>query len=212
MSDSPRTIAVITGDLVNSTTLGPAGIERAMTALADCANAQGDLQQSPLRFTRHRGDGWQVVLEKPVYYLRTALAFRAALRAESSDFDTYVGIAEGKTSTRIGTDLNRETSTAFSESGTLLDSFKITTGTKARMGHASFDIRATALYLADYISQHWTSTQAQAVLYRLNRKEDVSYTQLAEALGKSRQAAAKSLNAAGYEFIEAALFSLEKGS
>ena len=114
-------IAVLTGDLVHSTELGPEKIERAFKALEDCAQVQEAWHGAPLHFTRHRGDGWQVVLARPEMALRSALAFRAALRAEGEEFDSYVGISDGNASQPIGPNLNSEISEVFHEAGSALE-------------------------------------------------------------------------------------------
>ena len=70
-------------------------IARAFAALGACGDLMEPLNGAPLHLTRHRGDGWQAVLVRPELALRAALAFKAALRAEGAEFDSYIGIAEG---------------------------------------------------------------------------------------------------------------------
>ncbi len=208
MSDSPRTIAVITGDLVNSTALGPAGIERAMTALADCAETQADWHGAPLHFTRHRGDGWQVVLARPEMALRSALAFRAALKATDERFDSYMGISVGVAPLSTE-DLNAATSQVFRQSGIALDVLK-NTQSDVRLDVAPAGILAGAAILADTISQEWTGPQARAIQHTLDPTASFSHTELALNLGISRQAFTKSLKAARGQQIHLALAAIEQ--
>ena len=203
----PRTIAVLTGDLVNSTDLGREKIKRAFRALEDCAAVQEDWHGAPLHFTRHRGDGWQVVLARPEMALRSALAFRAALRTEGVEFDSYMGIAEGQVEGEVGPDLNNETAPAFRNSGELLEDAK--THQTSRILHGSAAALGAAGVLADHISRDWTPTQAQTVMPFLSPDPWPSYTEVAKALGKSRQAVAKSLEAGGMEPLNLALTCLE---
>ncbi|SFR36946.1 hypothetical protein SAMN04488005_1043 [Yoonia tamlensis] len=201
-------IAVLTGDIIGSTALGQDRLADALAALGHCAEMQGEWFGAPLRFTRHRGDGWQVVLAKPEYALRSALGFRAALRAQSADFDSYVAIATGPRPARLSDDLNVENSAAFIASGQLLDFLKATKTGQA-IGHADKGGVGAAAILADHISQGWTQAQAATILQKIIPNDTVSFTEIAQNLGKSRQAVTKSLNAAGFDAIISALSLLE---
>ena len=210
MTAGHRHIAVLTGDLVASTTLGEARIARAFAVLADCATQQEAWHGAPLRFTRHRGDGWQVALAKPALALRSALAFRAALRAEGEEFDSYIAIAVGPVSGKIGQNLNAENAGVFVRSGRNLD---VLTGSDLPIRMACVEDGAlnAAIVLADHISQGWTPPQAAAIGPFLTPGQDLSYTEVARTLGKSRQAVTKSLDAAGHSALVYALDSLEHG-
>ncbi len=207
MSQNTRKIAVITGDLVGSTELGPEKIERAFAALSDCADAQADWHGASLHFTRHRGDGWQVALAKPEMALRSALAFRAALRAEGAEFDSYMGIAEGEVEGEVGSDLNSEASVVFTHSGWAADAAKKMNRQKLVLSYG--EALYAAAVLVDEISQGWTPTQAQTILAAIHPTEKPNYTKIAEDLGKSRQAVTKSLEASSYEAILTALQFIE---
>ncbi|MBR9652021.1 MarR family transcriptional regulator [Thalassovita aquimarina] len=201
-------IAVLTGDLVASTRLPPGQLASAFDALADCAALQADWHRAPLRFTRQRGDGWQVVLARPAFALRSALAFRAALRSGGSEFDSYISIAEGPVAGEIGPDLNAETAEVFVKSGDGLESIK-RSGEAGRMTYQGKGFLNATTVLADHISQHWTPAQAAAILPFLAPGDAPSYTEAARGLGKSRQAVTKALDAAGYPALKIALQSIE---
>lgn len=203
-------IAVLTGDLVNSGTLGPERIARAFRALEACAEMQAGWTGAPLHFTRHRGDGWQVVLTNPQTALRSALAFRAALRAEGEEFDSYVAIAEGPAPDRLLPDLNAHTEDVFVRSGQGLDDLK-KTRSPLRMAHETPGPVDAAVILADRLSQGWTEPQAQAILPMLDPDFTGTQNDIARRLGKSRQAVAKALQAAGWDVLDLALAALEKG-
>ena len=55
MSNQTRKIAVLTGDLVNSTGLGPEKVERAFRALEDCVKEIEGWPVYDIHFSRHRG-------------------------------------------------------------------------------------------------------------------------------------------------------------
>lgn len=212
MSDKTRKIAVLTGDLVNSTGLGPEKVERAFVALEDCAEMQAEwMGGQSLHFTRHRGDGWQVALAEPKYALRSALCFRAALRAEGEEFDSYIGIAEGDIKGVIGPDLNETHGDVFSNSGHTLDMLALLSITE-RMAYAKVPTLHAVTLLVDNISQKWTPPQASALMPFLTSLEEPSYTDVAKALGKSRQSVTKSLESAGLPVLRMTLESLEKGA
>lgn len=210
MTDS-RHIAVLTGDLVNSAALGDAKIAHAFRALEACADAQAGWMGAPLHFTRHRGDGWQVALVRPEMALRSALAFRAALRAEGEEFDSYISIATGPAPERLGADLNTHTEEVFTRSGLGLDDLK-KTRLPLRMAHDNLGSIDAATILADRLSRGWTAAQAAAMLPTLAPDWDGTHASIARQLGKSRQAVTKALAATGAEVIALALDSLEKGT
>ena len=202
-----RHIAVLTGDLVHSTKLGPEKIERAFKALEDCAQVQEAWHGAPLHFTRHRGDGWQVVLARPDMALRSALAFRAALKGESQDFDTYIGIAEGSVTGPVGPDLNNETSEVFQLSGERLAETK--QSPPFLILHASHGAKGAAAILADTLSHDWTTAQAEAILPVLAPDSATNQTRVGKMLGKSRQAIAKAWDAGHLHQLKRAFASIE---
>ncbi|NVK46389.1 MAG: MarR family transcriptional regulator [Rhodobacteraceae bacterium] len=212
MSDKTRKIAVLTGDLVNSTGLGPEKVERAFVALEDCAEMQAEwMGGQSLHFTRHRGDGWQVALAEPKYALRSALCFRAALRALGEEFDSYIGIAEGDVEGEVGPDLNEETNKVFSLSGNALEEIKSNKDLAYRIAYFERGAKDAASILADYISQHWSPIQAATIAPMLLPTGRPTQTEIAKVLGKTRQAVSKALGAAGTEAITISFETLEEG-
>ena len=200
-------IAVLTGDLVHSTKLGPEKIELAFKALEDCAQVQETWHGAPLHFTRHRGDGWQVVLARPEMALRSALAFRAALKAEGDEFDTYIGIADDYIDTEISEDLNKETAPVFANSGIALEYAKATPENRfSYQGHAFLEAVTT---LIDFVSNSWTPTQAATVSPLIEPEGGRTFTDVAGLLGKSRQAVTKSVEASGWSRLDHALRCIE---
>lgn len=204
------TIAVLTGDLVGSTTLGPAKVDAAFGALERAAKDMEAWTGDSLRFTRHRGDGWQVVLTKPEYALRAALVFRASLKALGKEFDSYVGIAEGVIENDLGKNLNVALSDTFIKSGRALDTLKVMQSFKPKMASASRGSIGTAIVLADTLSNEWTETQASLIYPMLARPDNLKYTELAEQFEISRQSVTKSLHAAYFQQIYLALNLLER--
>lgn len=193
---TPQTIAVLTGDLINSTALGPAGIDRAMKALEKAAKKIQTWGVSPLHFTRHRGDGWQVMLDDPRWALRAAIYFRATLQAIESA--AYIGIAEGDVSHTIGENLNFENAEVFALSGRALDNTKFTI---YRINYSRDDVFDALMILVNRICDSWTTTQAATVAAAFDSQDifhDPTATEIAKQLGKSRQAVSKALHSAWF--------------
>lgn len=206
MARSDTITAVLTGDLVHSTSLGRAQIDAAFAALEACATAQEAWHSAPLLFARHRGDGWQVRLARPERALRSALAFRATLRALGTD--AYLAVAEGPAPAELTESLNAQTGEPFTTSGRDLDAMK-QAKTDIRMTHANGGAHAAAFALADFISRDWTEAQAEAMRVMLD-PDRPSFTDVAATLDKSRQAVSKALYSAGIEPVTVALMALEE--
>ncbi|MEM5474846.1 hypothetical protein [Pacificibacter sp. AS14] len=210
MTDKTRKIAVLTGDIVGSTALGPEKLERAFNALKDCAETQAEWMGESLHFTRHRGDGWQVALAEPKYALRSALMFRAALRSEGSEFDSYIGIAEGDITGPLESNLNDQTDGVFTKSGQMLEWIKVEAPQlELTLGHASAGATSACAVLLGQMSQDWTPAQAAPLIRMLHPTDTPTYTEIAKALGKSRQTVAKALDSAGFRSIYSALIDIE---
>lgn len=209
MTKALTNIAVLTGDIVGSTQMSPKDLERAFDALASCAETLSDWHGEDLHFTRQRGDGWQVRLARPKLALRSALAFRAALRSKGKAFSTFMAVAEGPAEpVRPKTDLNTASDAVFVESGRFLDGLK-EQEKPLQLAHAKGGATNAALILADHISQGWTPAQAAAIQPLLIPHLKISYTDVADILGKSRQAVTKALDGGGFHSIWMALQSIE---
>lgn len=209
MTENLTHIAVLTGDIVGSTQMPPEDLERAFDALSISAEVQADWHGEDLHFTRQRGDGWQVRLARPELALRSALAFRAALRCEGKEFSTFMALADGEAGPiRPGIDLNTASDTVFVESGRRLDWLK-DQEKPIQIAHDHGGAIGAALILADHISQGWTPAQAAAIRPLLRPNKKLHYTDVADMLGKSRQAVTKALDGAGFHSIWLALDSIE---
>ncbi|MEJ2000263.1 MAG: hypothetical protein P8X77_02560 [Maritimibacter sp.] len=191
--------------------MGAQKVERAMAALAESAKQQAHWTGESLRFTRNRGDGWQAVVHHPEGALRSALAFRASLKQLDAAYETYISIATGPAPAEISDDLNEMNAPIFVRSGRQLDLLKDRAHKDGVLiADWNWSCAASTAILADCISQDWTPAQAAAMLLYLNPYSDeLTYTDAAEQLGKSRQVITKSLKAAKKDAILKALFLLE---
>lgn len=210
MTTKVQNVTVFTGDLVNSTQLTKAQLAAAFDVLETCAKMAAEWHGASLQFTRHRGDGWQVILAQPKYALRTALYFRASLKALGSEFDTYIGIARGEAAIAIKEDLNSRNEDVFVNSGRALELIKKAKSAEVRIAYLNGGAESAATILADKIVDDWTPTQAETMAHILQAFTETTYTEIAKALGKSRQTVTRTLTAAGFEPVFLALELLEQ--
>lgn len=197
-------VTILSGDLVGSTDLDGPALERAFDGLARAAGDIAGWRGAPVRFTRNRGDGWQICLDPPGPGLREALVMRAGLRRLGRDLETRIAIASGPADLPGSGDLNAASGPAFTASGRLLERLE-----GPLMGHAAGGALAAATVLADEISAGWTEAQARAVLPML-APDPPTQAEAAETLGITRQAVRQALVAAGHPALSRALAALEE--
>lgn len=190
----PKTIAVLTGDIVSSRKAPPKALEQAFAILQQAAADFGQHQDLDLRFTRNRGDGWQVVLTDPSQCFDAILYIIASLRAGQSGLDTRISVAIAPVDTLGSRDLADANGPAFFIAGDQLDKMPRTTRiAMANLGPA----QAAIIDMTDHIIARWTAAQAQAVALALlgpaKTQDDI-----AAHLGITRQAVQNRLASAGF--------------
>ena len=202
--------SILTGDLIRSTSLSGTMLDDAFEGLADAASeiaawtADTPAGFHSTRFTRSRGDGWQIILFSPRLVLRSALYLRASLRRLGHSVDTRIAIATGIADSGLGSDLNSAVGPAFVESGRKLDDMR----EPATMAHVDGGPMAAVVRLADYISQGWTEAQAKA-MYHMLWPSGRTRNSAARAIGVSRQAVDQALASAGYHALKDAMNLIE---
>ncbi len=118
----PCDAAVLTGDLKGSTKGSADDLGRTMALLAKAADELADWPDSQdARFTRSRGDGWQIVVLPPQRALRAALFLVARLAASGDALPTRISIGLGVATSLGTTNLSDATGSAFEHSGRALD-------------------------------------------------------------------------------------------
>ncbi len=161
----PDTAAVLTGDLIGSTKAAPSALEQAMDLLAEAAAEVTDWTQRPsrpdARFTRFRGDGWQMLVAEPGLALRAALVLAARLRAADLDLATRTAIGIGGIDSLGKSSLAEARGSAFEASGRTLDHMG-RTHRLAIDGDGITSFHRIILDLLDQLATHWTRQQAEA--------------------------------------------------
>ncbi|MFC4730408.1 hypothetical protein [Salipiger abyssi] len=202
----PR-IAVLTGDIVDSSSLSAEALGETMAALREAVAAiSGWSADIGAGFSQRGGDGWQAVLDRPALAMRAALYCQACLRRLDRDRATRIALAidDGTLSDAERENPNIAHGPAFTASGRLLE----TLSGHRLMVHAAGGAEAAALRLADHISQGWTPAQARAVCEMLPPGAGPR-AEAAERLGITRQAVNQALWSAGFPALEEALGYLE---
>lgn len=195
--------AVLTGDLIGSRKAGQIATDRAIDAIAEMANRMN----AP--FARNRGDGWQVLLERPELALRFALLCTARLRSLKCPLSRFsVGI--DKIGTERAPSLSAETGNAFVISGKVLDEMpRRSVFGIASMTRELSEMTWAAARLADQVARKWTPEQSEAMFLALDQSEPRGAS-IAKSLGISPAAASYRLQGASWWDIKAVVSAFER--
>ncbi|MFC2969138.1 hypothetical protein [Acidimangrovimonas pyrenivorans] len=193
----PRTVAILTGDLIGSTKADPAAVEQAMAVLASTAAEISAWQAdgADTRFTRFRGDGWQMMLTDPALALRAAVTLMARLRASETGLDSRLAIGIGRLDRAGSDDLSDAAGPAFERSGRALDAMK-RADRMAIDGLAPTRLHRGLLALIDERMSRWTPEQAEAAALYLH-PDNPTLSEIGAELDISPQAVSYRLTGAG---------------
>ena len=163
--------AVLTGDLIGSTEVDPSRVEHTIATLAEAASVFNN--ENPSRFTRYRGDGWQINLKRPGNAVWAAVYLNACLKADPQCLNTRIAIGIGTVESLGAVGLAGANGTAFVASGRSLDS--MTAGqTLALAGEKTDAIQRSLLNFLEHTISGWS--REQAIDYSLanegGRRED----------------------------------------
>ncbi|PYE85875.1 hypothetical protein [Pseudoroseicyclus aestuarii] len=206
---SPKVFAVLTGDLVASERLSAAALDAALATLGDAAARYGKTHDMALRFTRFRGDGWQVLLDTPGLCLEASLYMTARLAGAHPGLSTRIATGLGPVEAFGTADLSDARGEAFTTSGRQLDGM---TGADrlslCRTERAGGGYQQAIFQLAGYICGGWTERQAEAIALAIEHPDDTQDS-LAQRLGVTRQAVQKRLAGAGWGVLREAAEAFE---
>lgn len=202
-SEEAQLVAVISGDLIDSTGAQIDQIEASfaiLTAIADqiqdwCGGDQ------PTLLTQSRGDGWQLVVPSYQYAMRAALTIIAALKGDPNACQTRLAIGIGEVQIR-GKDLSDASGSALVASGRSLDS-----RAKTRSFSISGKINGYDLAIAELLAafvHRWTPNQSQAMALWL-QPDNPTLETVGTKLGISPQAVSYRIRPAGGSSIRRAL-------
>jgi len=202
-----QSIAVITGDFIDSTRAGQPKVDAAMGVLQSIAEDQAARTGTDIRFARYRGDGWQIYSEAADQVFRLAMLILANLQARPELPATRMAIAAGGGNPIPAGGIAAASGEAFVYSGTALDAMR--RGTTLVVVGPAIDPSRHALfsYLA-WQSERWTPEQAEALVLACSHHPPRP-KEVYEVLEITRQAAEARLKGAGYHPIHDALVAFE---
>ena len=224
-----KTYAVLTGDIIGSTKLGPERLEAAMSLLRRLAKEFENTHPESVvgKPDVFRGDSWQLCLQRPFLAVTAAVFIRAGFKAD--DFDTRIGIGWGPVERLHESRISESSGPAFVRSGQALDklgkerSLAIPQfGDHSLTGfeYPSLDMLEVGVGLLDAHLARWTQRESVAVYGTLRKLSQESITMLPQAQTKqgkapTRQAIQDALRRVSWTshvlpFLDAAEKSLEK--
>ena len=223
MTDSMKTYAVLTGDLVKSSRLTIAKSKGAMDRMKKMAGEFAEQHPETIvgRMDTFRHDSWQLLLEHPVLALRAAVFLRAALKMESdakTKYDTRISIGIGRVESVAKRRISDSRGPAFTHSGKGLDAMDgqclvlVAGGENPVLWGV---LERGLLPLLDCAVGDWTPTESRAVYGALKGwTQEISAKNWPrdEKTGKglTRQAVGDSLMRAHWNTVDAVLLWVEK--
>jgi hypothetical protein len=198
--------AVITGDLVGATRHSSDRIDDAMMTIQSAASDIAAWQTPPqdTRFTRYRGDGWQIVIARPSFALRAATVIQAKLIGMGMESRISIGIGKAKS---LGTvSLADASGEAFEISGTQLDNMADAWRIAINKQPPQIDEDGLIASLLGERMGKWTPAQAAAAaMYLASPVRIVTLSEIAQKLGISPQAVNDRILGAGCPLIRSVL-------
>lgn len=200
-----RLNAVLTGDLVGSTSHPSSKVEAAIQAIRAAAGGIAGWQNPAhdTRFTRFRGDGWQIILVEPRLSLRAAVVVQGRLIALG--LESRISIGVGPAESHGSADLSDATGEAFERSGRGLDQMQ----DSARLTIDGAAVLEEDRIIADLLGERmgrWTAAQAEAAAMQLATPDRTPTLQdIGNTLGISPQAVNDRLRGAGGQTIASVL-------
>ncbi len=177
-----KIFAVLTGDIVDSTSLDKAGRKRLKEVLTEAFEQfPSKIKGYSSNYTLFRGDSFQLLLDEPARALKAALLIRVAIKMQNlpaKDARIAIGIGE---IANLMTSLNDADGDALRNSGRGLDHIP----RERRLIMAKDDDNDwrhinTSFYLLDEIMERWTASVAEAWYHTIRGKNQY---EIAEELG-----------------------------
>ncbi len=205
-----RTIAIITGDIVDSTKLNLAERDIMINALQSIPEVLSSFDNVSIEI--FRGDSFQLKINKAEMAAKAAIAIRAWLKSQvelsgKDPLDARIAIGIGSSDYQSET-VSTSDGEAYRLSGRLLDKMQ-----KSRLEVSTpwplvnEELRLSTAFVDDIITS-WTQNQSKIMLLRLQTSK--SHLELAQMLDISRQMVDKSLKSSKEELIESYIDRFER--
>lgn len=187
--------AVITGDIVNSTSANP------KIWLPQLKNELNRTGENPRQWEIFRGDSFQILVEDPAQALASSIRLKAAVKM-LKDLDVRMSIGIGNINHR-SPQITESNGTAFIHSGEkfeLLKKEKINLAVKTDWPDFDRDINL-CLRLALLTMDKWTPNAAEMVKVALDHP-DAAQAELGQFIGIKQNAVSSRLKRAAFDEME----------
>jgi hypothetical protein len=186
-----KTYAVLTGDIVSSSTLGPERMDAAKALLHQLAEEFGEAHPGAVVGVPDvfRGDSWQICLQLPALAVTAAVFVRAGFKAD--DFDTRIGIGWGAVERLNQNRISESSGQAFTRSGLALDGLgkgrrlALARSDQTSSGPLPPDILGAGVGLLDALIARWTQREAAAVYGTLRKLPQEAIAELPQSRTKA---------------------------
>jgi hypothetical protein len=185
-------IAVITGDIINSTE------QASVNWLKELKSVLNQYGSSPLKWEIYRGDSFQLKL--PVEEaIVTAFHIKATIK-QIKNKDVRMGIGIG-TEAYISEKISESNGSAYQNSGLCFESLK-KSSLAIKSSTTDWDEPLNIiLELVLFIADKWTVSQAEVIKVSIENPEK-NQNQIAELLKKTQSTISASLDRSGYESLQ----------
>jgi len=214
VADESKQFAVLTGDIVKSSSLIAAQLESVRECVLGAVEQARGWQRGTVkgRAEFYRGDAWQVLVGEVSRALRIAVLIRASLIAQGIA-DTRISVGLGSVENLSRTRVSLSTGQAFVLSGHGLEnmSHHCRLSIEAARAEPLAGWLKTAVRLTDAVISRWKSRQAEIVVAALSPNEP-THEQIAHSLSPaiSRQSVSKSLESADWPAVQQCLVQFEQ--
>ena len=199
MESASKPIAVISGDIVNSTKLTSDQFDQLLKRIKDI---QGLITKgnSSNAHSIERGDEFQTVVHDIENALRYTIIYRVGIKALGKEFDCRISFAIAS-NTDLRVLVSESMGEAFVLSGRGLKALK---SERLLFSSDRFELTERFDLLFKYLDRQLTeltSRQCEVMLPMLRTNEGLSISELAEKLDVATATASKSLKASGWQLI-----------
>lgn len=182
--------AVLTGDIVSSSKLGPERMDAAKALLHRLAREFGETHPDALVGVPDvfRGDSWQICLKFPTLAITAAVFVRAGFKAD--DLDTRIGISWGTVERLNPARISESNGQAFTRSGLALDGLgkgrrlALARSDETSSDHLPPDMLDAGVGLLDALVSRWTQREAAAVYGTLRKLPQEAIAELPQSRTK----------------------------
>lgn len=201
---SDSLVAVISGDIVDSTSFSSSEFEEVLACIKK-TQSYIKIENSVNSHSIERGDEFQSVVHDFENALRYTLLYRLGIKALGKKFDCRISFSiapQGDLREFVSESMGK----AFTLSGRGLKAMKNERLVFHSDNHAHIEQFSLLIKYLDRQITELTSRQCEVMLPLLKKSDSISFVELAEELQVSNATVSKSLKAAGWTLIEELIY------